>query len=118
MTHHCRFNGTSDPSCPNDQQCSLKPAEPLSTRMSFSKYPDGPWSDPVLVPSPGNTDTNLACVIAKDSSILCLARPALGMYNHSNWREVEKYKRYMPDLSNIVPDQAMRGEGKPLKYII
>eukprot|EP00472_Partenskyella_glossopodia_P005560 CAMPEP_0197526796 /NCGR_PEP_ID=MMETSP1318-20131121/19407_1 /TAXON_ID=552666 /ORGANISM="Partenskyella glossopodia, Strain RCC365" /LENGTH=414 /DNA_ID=CAMNT_0043081137 /DNA_START=30 /DNA_END=1274 /DNA_ORIENTATION=- len=104
------FNGTSDPSCPNDQQCTLSPPEPLSTRMSYAKEPSGPWSEPVLVPSPGNVDTNLACAIAKNESILCVARPQIGMYSHTDWKDVLNYRRYMPDLSNIVPDKRMIGE--------
>eukprot|EP00466_Bigelowiella_natans_P014949 jgi/Bigna1/126235/aug1.2_g943 len=103
-------NGTSDPSCPNDQQCTLDPPEPLLTRMSYSKGPDGPWSEPQLVPNPSSSDSNLACIIKEDDSILCLARPAIGMMNHSNWRDVANYAVYLPDVSNIVPDQQMRGE--------
>lgn len=104
------FNGTSDLSCPNDQQCTLDPPEPLLTRMSWAKQPEGPWSKPRLVPSPDNSDTNLACLIGSSGDVLCLARPAIGMYNHTDWKDVEGYQRYMPDLSNIEPDQQMIGE--------
>lgn len=102
------FNGTSDPGCPNDQQCHID--EPLLTRMSYSNSPYGPWSEPKLVPSPDNSDTNLACTIAKNGSVLCLGRPQIGMYRHDDWKNVSHYKRYLPDLSNIVPDRQMRGE--------
>jgi hypothetical protein len=87
----CGHNGTSCLSCPNDQQCSAEPRSPLSTRMSYSNSTDGPWSTPVLVPFDGGGDTNLACVIRKNSSLVCLGRPGIGMLYADNWRDVKTY---------------------------
>eukprot|EP01049_Picozoa_sp_SAG25_P011196 SAG25_NODE_1333_length_3276_cov_3.560277_2_plen_190_part_00 len=74
----CGHNGTSCLQCPNDQQCHAKPRSPLSTRMSWANTTDGPWSKPVLVPSPTQGDTNCACVIRRNSSLVCMGRPGLG----------------------------------------
>eukprot|EP00931_Biecheleriopsis_adriatica_P116186 TRINITY_DN91865_c0_g1_i1.p1 TRINITY_DN91865_c0_g1~~TRINITY_DN91865_c0_g1_i1.p1 ORF type:complete len:411 (+),score=60.13 TRINITY_DN91865_c0_g1_i1:20-1252(+) len=81
-------NGTSDPSCPNDQQCTL--SEPLLTRMSFSSSPYGPWQEPVLVPSLSNTDTNLAHVIFENGSMFGLGRPG-HYWSSPDWRNVSQY---------------------------
>ena len=102
------FNGTSDLSCPNDQQCTI--SEPLLTFMSYASDPDGPWSTPVRVPTPDGADTNMACLIREDSSITCMARPAIGMFNASNWRDVSAYKNYMPNTLRVKPDGVFRGE--------
>ena len=59
--------------------------------MSHAKLPEGPWSDPVLVPAPGTGDTNLACVILANSSLVCLGRPDLGMLRADDWRDIDGY---------------------------
>lgn len=89
---HCGHNGTSCLSCPNDQQCSATPRSPMSTRMSWSNTTDGPWSTPVLIPSPTAGDTNCACVIRANSSLVCMGRPDLGILRADNWRDVGSYK--------------------------
>ena len=88
----CGHNGTSCLQCPNDQQCSAEPRSPLSTRMSYARAPQGPWTTPVLVPAPTQGDTNLACIIRKNGSLVCLGRPGLGMMNAPDWRNVSSYK--------------------------
>ena len=88
---HCGHNGTSCLSCPNAQQCPAKPAAPLSTRMSYATKPEGPWSTPALVPSRGGGDTNLACIVLKNSSLVCLGRPSLGILTATHWKNVSSY---------------------------
>ncbi|GAB5360277.1 hypothetical protein AAMO2058_000614100 [Amorphochlora amoebiformis] len=102
------YNGTSDESCPNDQQCFID--EPLLTRMSYAKDPNGPWSTPKALPDPGKGDTNMACYIHNDSSILCAARPTIGMYRHHDWKDIENYENFIPDTSAILPNGEIWGE--------
>ena len=91
----CGHNGSSCMSDPNAQQCPCKPhCAPLSTRMSWASKPEGPWSKPVLVPSEGNGDTNLACVIRHNSSLVCVGRPGLGLMRADHWRNVSGYTWY------------------------
>jgi hypothetical protein len=59
--------------------------------MSYSSSTDGPWSEPVLVPFEGGGDTNLACIIRKNSSLVCLGRPGIGMLYADSWRDVKTY---------------------------
>ena len=87
----CGHNGTSCLSCLNDQQCDASPRSPLSTRVSYSNSTEGPWSAPLLVPAPTEGDTNLACIIRKNSSLVCLGRPGIGMLAADNWRDVSSY---------------------------
>ena len=87
-------NGTSDISCPNDQQCTIQPPEPLLTQMSYAPHPGGPWSTPVLVPSPGPVDTNMACVIHPNSSLFCMGRPGLGALTASHWKNLSSYSSW------------------------
>lgn len=82
------FNGTSDLSCPNDQQCTVD--EPLSSWMSWTADPNGPWSEPALVPAPGGGDTNLASVIFSNGSMFGLGRPG-HFWASSDWRNVSQY---------------------------
>ena len=51
-------------------------------------------SDPVLVPSPSRSDTNMACVILTNSSLVCLGRPGLGVLAADNWRDVKTYGKW------------------------
>lgn len=88
----CGFNGTSCLQCLNDQQCDASPQAPLSSFMSYALSPNGPWSDPVHVPAPTHGDTNLACLIYEDSSLVCLGRPGLGRMAGADWRNVSSYK--------------------------
>jgi hypothetical protein len=60
--------------------------------MSFSQTPEGPWSEPVLVPAPSKGDTNLACIIRRNSSLSCLGRPGIGMMHATDWRNVSTYQ--------------------------
>jgi hypothetical protein len=92
----CGVNGTSCLSCPNDQQCSAEPRSPMSTRMSYAYSPYGPWSIPVLVPAPTQGDTNLACVIRANASLVCLGRPGLGMLHAPHWQNVSSYTWHIP----------------------
>ena len=88
----CGFNGTSCLSCLNDQQCDASPRSPLSSFMSFSeKSPNGPWSTPELISAPTTGDTNLACIINDDSSLICMGRPGLGRMYSTHWRNVSNY---------------------------
>ena len=91
----CGRNGTSCLSCPNDQQCGCAAlphgCSPLSTRVSHASGPDGPWSPPVLVPAPTAGDTNLACIIRANHSLVCLGRPGLGALHADDWRDVAGY---------------------------
>jgi len=87
----CGHNGTSCLSCLNDQQCDASPRSPLSTRVSYSNSTEGPWSTPLLVPAPTEGDTNLACIIRKNSSLVCLGRPGIGMLAADDWRDVSSY---------------------------
>ena len=88
----CGTNGTSCLSDPNAQQCPCgRHCAPLSTRMSWAQAPEGPWSAPVLVPSKGGGDTNLACIIRANSSLVCLGRPSLGILRADHWRNVSSY---------------------------
>jgi hypothetical protein len=114
-------NGTSDISCPNDQQCTIDPPEPLLTQMSFASKPAGPWSTPVLVPSPGAVDTNMACIVSghrarafplhmyvypfiyccfrfrflrqiyANSSLFCMGRPGIGLLTATHWKNLSTY---------------------------
>lgn len=83
----CGNNGSSCLSDLNAQQCPCKQTHcaPLSTRMSYAEQPGGPWSQPVLVPSKGSGDTNLACIIRANSSLVCLGRPSLGVMRADHW---------------------------------
>ena len=85
----CGRNGSSCESCPNDQMCTSH--APLSTFMKWSNGTDGPWSEPVLVPAPTRGDTNCACVIRKNSSLVCMGRPGLGMFRAAHWKDIESY---------------------------
>ena len=88
----CGDNGTSCLQCPNDQQCTWPGGRaPMSTRMAYSNSTRGPWSKPVLVPAPTSGDTNLACIIRANSSLVCLGRPGLGMLRGDDWRDVKGY---------------------------
>ena len=87
----CGHNGTSCLSCLNDQQCDAEPRSPLSSFMSFAKTPNGPWSTPELISAPTEGDTNLACIINEDSSLICMGRPGLGRMYSSDWRNVSSY---------------------------
>ena len=92
----CGNNGSSCLSDLNAQQCPCKKTQcaPLSTRMSYAKQPSGPWSTPVLVPSKGSGDTNLACIIRPNSSLVCLGRPSLGVMRADHWRNTSGYTWY------------------------
>lgn len=87
----CGHNGTSCLSCPNPLQCPVKPAAPLSTRMAYAPTPEGPWSTPVLVPASTKGDTNLACAIRANQSMVCLGRPGLGVLTAPKWDNVSSY---------------------------
>ncbi len=87
----CGHNGTSCLSCLNDQQCDADPRSPLSSFMCFAKTPNGPWSTPELISAPTTGDTNLACIINEDSSLICMGRPGLGRMYSSDWRNVSSY---------------------------
>ena len=68
-------NGVSADWCPWDSQCSLpKEKWQIQTAMSWSWSPEGPWSEPVKLPSPVHHDLNVACVILQNSSLTCLGR--------------------------------------------
>ena len=97
-------NGTSAPSCRNDQQCNV--SMPLPTLMAYSPpgKPEGPWSHPTPVPSPTRGDTNMACHISDDGSMLCLGRPGLGRLSARDWRNVSTYTSWSQ------PKGALRGE--------
>ena len=74
--------------CPNDQHCDVN--VPLSSYMSYSKGPDGPWSKPQILPAPGGGDTNLAPIIRKDGSLLGLGRPPF-VWRSPDWKNVSAY---------------------------
>ena len=104
----CGRNGTSCLSCPNDQQCTWPGKRaPMSTRMSYASSPSGPWSDPVLVPAPTSGDTNLACLIRANHSLVCLGRPGLGALHADDWREVGGYGWHEPGGSGIRGEDPM-----------
>lgn len=89
--------------CPNDQQCHAEPRSPLSTFMSYSNSTSGPWSTPALVPSDHQGgDTNLACVIRRNASLVCLGRPNLGMLRADDWRDVSQYAWSKPSQCHFV----------------
>ena len=75
--------------CPNDQHCTL--ASTLSSYMAYATTPDGPWSEPALLPAPFTGDTNLAPVILSDGSLVGLGRPPY-RWKASHWRDVSSYK--------------------------
>jgi len=77
--------------CLPDTQCTYRPQ--LLTYMAYSKEPTGPWSTPVIVPSPDgeSIDTNLAPIIRKDGSLLGLGRPP-NVWEASDWRDNSTYK--------------------------
>jgi len=87
-------NGTSATSCPTDLQCNF--TEKLVTHLSYTpaNSPEGPWSTPVPVPSLVSWDTNAACSIANDSSLLCVGRPAIGMLTATDWRNISTYTEW------------------------
>ena len=101
----CGHNGTSCLSCPNDQQCRY--SAPLQTAMSWSNSTDGPWSTPVAVPQPSKSDTNLACVIRSNSSLVCMGRPGLGMLFAPDWRDISSYAWHVPTGTSIVGEDPM-----------
>lgn len=78
------------PDCLPDTQCTYRPT--LSTYMAYAKDPAGPWSTPVLVPSPNGdrSDTNLAPIIRADGSLLGLGRPPY-VWEASDWRDNSTY---------------------------
>lgn len=99
----CGHNGTSCLQCPNDQQCYAKPKAALSTFMRWSNSTDGPWSTPLLVPAPTTGDTNCACVIRNNGSLVCMGRPGLGMFRAAHWRDIESYTPWsVPGGTHIV----------------
>ena len=109
----CGYNGTSCLQCPNDQQCHAKPRAKLNTFMRWSNGTDGPWSTPLLVPAPTAGDTNCACVIRKNSSLVCMGRPGLGMFRAAHWRDVESYSHWsIPGGTHIVGEDPVRTVSK------
>ena len=66
----------------------------MSTRMSWANTTDGPWSTPVLVPAPTTGDTNMACVILANSSLVCMGRPGLGMVRAAHWKDIKSYSQW------------------------
>jgi len=77
-------------SCLPDTNCTYRPT--LSTYMSYASQPSGPWSTPVLVPSPPgfSGDTNLAPVIRADGSLIGLGRPPW-IWRATDWRNLSTY---------------------------
>jgi hypothetical protein len=64
----------------------------LPTFMSFAKRPEGPWSEPVLIPIHGRGDTNLAAFILPDGSVRGMGRTC--MFRADNWRVNTTYRYY------------------------
>ncbi len=105
----CGYNGTSCLQCPNDQQCHAEPRGKLNTFMRWSNSTDGPWSTPLLVPAPTAGDTNCACVIRNNGSLVCMGRPGLGMFRAAHWRDIESYTPWsVPGGIHIVGEDPVR----------
>ena len=64
-------NGTTLGPCPDANQCSPN-TDP--TYMSYSAYPSGPWSDPVMVLGSTGSDTNLSPWILNNGSLVAIWR--------------------------------------------
>jgi hypothetical protein len=78
------------PYCLPDTQCTY--STPLRSYMSWAADPTGPWSKPVLVPSPPHFDgdTNLAPIIREDGSLVGLGRPPW-VWRATDWRDPSSY---------------------------
>eukprot|EP01060_Flectonema_neradi_P027378 TRINITY_DN3698_c0_g1_i2.p1 TRINITY_DN3698_c0_g1~~TRINITY_DN3698_c0_g1_i2.p1 ORF type:complete len:390 (+),score=75.81 TRINITY_DN3698_c0_g1_i2:51-1172(+) len=63
----------------------------LPTYMVHSKNPNGPWSDPVMIPGTDVfADANFAPLIKPDGSLVALGRGSV--YASPNWKDVSTYK--------------------------
>ena len=63
----------------------------LPTYMVYSKDPNGPWSDPVMVPTTDVfADSNFAPVIRPDGGLIALTRGAV--MHASDWKNMSTYK--------------------------
>ncbi len=76
--------------CLPDTDCTYRP--PLLSYMSYATNPEGPWSEPVEVPSPPGFegDTNLAPIIRADGSLIGLGRPPW-VWRAADWRNTSTY---------------------------
>lgn len=92
-----------DQYCLPDTKCVYRPD--LTTYMSYSKDPAGPWSAPVLVPKGafGDGDTNLAAIIRADGSLLGLGRPPW-IWRAADWRNLSTYSVEQVDATVIGED--------------
>lgn len=82
-------NGRSVASCGTDDMRNA--SVNLPTYMVYSKNPDGPWSEPAMVPGTDVfADSNFAPVINEDGTLIALERG--NVVRASNWRDVSTYK--------------------------
>lgn len=82
-------NGRSVQSCGTDfmRNASVN----LPTYMVYSMNPDGPWSQPAMIPGTDVfADSNFAPVINPDGSLFALERG--NVVHTSDWRDVATYK--------------------------
>lgn len=82
-------NGQSPGSCGTDSNRNA--SVNLPTYMVYSKDPDGPWSQPVMIPGTDVfADSNFAPVINPDGSVVALERG--NVIHASNWKDASTYK--------------------------
>ncbi|KAJ9459687.1 hypothetical protein DIPPA_16830 [Diplonema papillatum] len=118
--------------------CPVPPAR--STYMVWSDYPDGPWSDPVLVLKPWNgsmwnncpaeIDTNLAMAIRADGSAVGIWRKCTNnatgpceagcctfprMLTASNWKDPTTYEANSDTV--LFPDMKPFGAEDPFVWL-
>eukprot|EP01065_Artemidia_motanka_P032271 TRINITY_DN39295_c0_g1_i1.p1 TRINITY_DN39295_c0_g1~~TRINITY_DN39295_c0_g1_i1.p1 ORF type:complete len:479 (+),score=107.59 TRINITY_DN39295_c0_g1_i1:64-1437(+) len=82
-------HGVSPASCGTD--ANRNASVNLPTYMVYSSDPNGPWSDPVMLPGTDQfVDSNFAPVINADGSLVALERA--GVVHGSHWKDVSTYK--------------------------
>eukprot|EP00948_MAST-09A_sp_MAST-9A-sp1_P000092 g92.t1 len=66
------------------------------------------------LPAPTTGDTNLACLIRANSSLVCLGRPGLGSLHADNWKDIDTYKWYDIRGINMIGEDPMIWNEKDL----
>jgi len=82
-------NGTSLKEC-GDTSSNMNHSVHLPTFMVYSTSPDGPWSEPAIVPGTDKEgDSNFAPLIKADGSLIALTRNKV--WAATNWKDLASY---------------------------
>jgi hypothetical protein len=90
----------------------------LSTSHPLTDSPTHPLTHSPKVPAPTSGDTNLACLIRKDSSLVCLGRPGLGALFAPDWRNVSSYHWHSMQYGRGEDPMVWRDEPVPGKEVL